>query len=662
MVDQQKLTSVLGEFARTLVTDFPIQGILDHLVERMVEVLPVTSAGVTLISPGLKPRYIAASHDDALRFESLQTELGEGPCLAAYETGEAVSVPDLRVDQQFPAFSPRAMREGAVAVFTFPLRGEHGRLGALDLYRDTVGPLAADASVAAQTLADVATAYLLNAQARADALQASDRYRESALHDALTGLPNRVLLGQRLEHAALRAQRSHTAAAVLFADIDDFKSVNDLYGHQAGDELLVAFAHRLDRLLRSGDTLARLGGDEFVIVCEDLTDASHADTLAARIAKALTEPFLLSAAEIWVTASMGIAFAGPGEHVSAGLIQDADVAMRRAKRGGASHRSESARVTAPGPDGAGVGTRLDESGPTTSRMGRAAGNGGQILDLRQQELESPEHVLEQDLRSAFAEDRLDVAYQPIVRSIDGQLTGFEALLRWTDPHRGPVPAQVTIATAEQLGLIDQIGAWVLDRACRDQQEIRAADHGGPLMVTVNVSPTQLMSPGFTTTVASVLDQTKIDPAFLVLEMTENILIEDPERALLVLTDLKDMNLSLALEHFGTAYSSLSYLQFPIDIVKIDREFVAGLAHHPSSRAIMRAITNLCHELGMTVTAEGVETRRQHDQIIDLGCESAQGYYYARPMPASELAERLHEPSPLPLRLPTQRTPASSRAT
>ena len=234
MVDEDTLSSVLSDFARTLITDFPIQGILDHLVERIVDVLAVTGAGVTLISAGRAPHYVAASNPDALAFERLQTELGQGPCQVAYETGTAVSLPDLGLDRRFPEFITAASAAGMGAVFAFPLRHGAGRLGALDLYRDRPGALDPRDMTAAQTLADVAAAYLLNAQARLEALEISDRFRANALHDALTGLPNRVLLQQRLEHAAQRAHRSHSQAAVLFADLDRFKWVNDTYGHHVG--------------------------------------------------------------------------------------------------------------------------------------------------------------------------------------------------------------------------------------------------------------------------------------------------------------------------------------------------------------------------------------------------------------------------------------------
>ena len=339
MVQDHTMVSVLSEFARTLTTDFPIQGILDHLVLRIVDVLPITGAGVTLIEPGSAPRYVAASSTAALSFERLQTDLDQGPCLAAYETGATIAAPDLAGDARFPDFASAASLAGLRAVFALPLRHGEGRLGALDLYRDAPGGLHPLDLAAAQTLADVAAAYLLNAQMRAEALEVSERHRERSMHDALTGLPNRVLLQERLDHAAQRAHRSHAPAAVLFVDLDRFKDVNDAHGHGVGDELLVAVARRLKEVVRPGDTLARVSGDEFIVLCEDLTDVQDARALATRIGKAFDRPFPTAGTDVRMTASVGVAYAGPGEAVPDQLITHADLAMYEAKRlGGGTHQ------------------------------------------------------------------------------------------------------------------------------------------------------------------------------------------------------------------------------------------------------------------------------------------------------------------------------------
>ena len=549
VVNEDKLSTVLSEFARTVITDFPIQSILDHLVERIVEVLPVTSAGVTLISADRVPRYIAASDDSALRYEKLQSELGQGPCLAAYESGGAIAVPDLSVDARFAEFGPAAVASGLAAVFAFPLCHGDGRLGALDLYCDTPGALDHHDVLAAQTLADVAAAYLLNAHAREEALTTSDRFHHSALHDPLTGLPNRLLLQERVEHVAQRAKRVRTTAAILFVDLDRFKLVNDVHGHHIGDELLVAVAHRLSGLVRSGDTLARFAGDEFVFLCEDLNSATDVEILASRIGQVLAKPFVVAGAELpmTVSASVGIAFAGPGEEISDELVLKADMAMYQAKRsGGGCHR---------------------------------------IVDMRERLQSEHGSTLERDLRGALFYDQLDVAYQPIVRSADGLPSGVEALLRWTHHDRGPVPALTAVEVAEQSDLITEIGAWVLERSCRDRDRWMRDHPGMPLDVAVNVSARQLISPGFAHTVASVLTRTGMDPTALILEMTESIYIEDSGTAMAELAELRKLGIRIALDDFGCGYSSLSYLgRLPIDIVKIDRGFIADIGEVPDEPA------------------------------------------------------------------------------
>jgi diguanylate cyclase (GGDEF)-like protein len=563
----------------------------------------------------MAPRYIAASDKNALRFERLQTKIGEGPCLSAFESGEPVAVPDLTMDGRFPHFAPAAVEAGLAAVFTFPLRHGEGRLGALDLYRDIPGALTPGDMDAAQTLADVAAAYLLNAQSREEARATSDRFHHSAQHDPLTGLPNRLLLQDRLEHAALRAQRSNTNAAILFADLDRFKQVNDLHGHPVGDELLLAVAQRLSGLVRPGDTLARVSGDEFVFLCEDLHSPADVEILARRIGLAFARPFELSGMELSVTASVGVAFAGSGEDISSQLVVEADAAMYEAKRkGGASHK---------------------------------------IVDLRPAFRTRDRDSLELDLRAAFTAEELTVAYQPIVRSDDGMMTGVEALVRWMHPQRGAVPASTLVSLAEQSRLIGDIGAWVMERSCRDRGRWLDEHPGEPLDLAVNISASQLLRRDFRATVARVLASTGMDPAALVLEITEDVFVEDGEQTMAVLVELKELGVRLALDDFGTGYSSLSHLRrLPVNIVKIDQTFIAGIGDDPAGGAIVAAVTELAHALGLAVTAEGVETQVQRDKVSAIGCEFAQGYYYARPMTASTITAQLAKVPAGSLYLPT----------
>jgi diguanylate cyclase (GGDEF)-like protein len=592
----EDLSDVLSEFARTLLTDFPIQGILDHLVKRIVDIMPVSAAGVTLISPGFEPRYVAASNPSALLYEKLQSEVGEGPCLEAYHTGRAISVPDMIAEDRFPQFGPRAWEAGLAAVFTFPLNHDDLRLGALDLYRNAPGDLSPELMRTAQTLADVAAAYLINAQARSDLQDSSDQSREAALHDPLTGLANRVLMLERLEQAFRMSRRSGKISALFFIDLDRFKTVNDTYGHQAGDELLVAVAGRLAGVLRPGDSLARLAGDEFVALCEGLDDHSQADTIAQRFNTALSGAFELSRVEIQVTASIGIAFSGTGAEAPEELLQDADLAMYRSKRHGkASHH---------------------------------------VHDLRELHLAQHQAGLARSLPGAAERGELHLEYQPIVDTLDGRVNGVEALLRWTHPSRGAVAPSVFIPFAEQSGQIVELGRWVLEKAWSDRTAWRQRQQAD-IAMSVNVSAHQFMSAGFTKTVEAVLEDAATDPGQLTLEVTESVFVRDEERALIVLDELKDIGVNLALDDFGTGYSSLGYLNtLPIDTLKIDQTFIAKVSAEPGSQRIVTAIIKLAHSLGMTVVSEGVETAAQKDALIRLGSDSCQGFYFARPMPAT----------------------------
>ena len=610
MVREQQLSDVLNEFARTMLTDFPIQAILDRLVVRIVDILPVSSAGVTLITSDSDPRFVAASDAAALRFERLQTELAEGPCLEACETGQAVAVADLRHEQRFPAFGPRAVEAGLGAVFTFPLRQDGGNLGALDLYRETPGALDPHSLEVAQTLADVASAYVQNAQARVDLGAAYNEARETSLHDPLTGLPNRALLAQRLDQAGARARRSGTTAGVLFADLDRFKDVNDTHGHRVGDELLVAVAQRMAALLRPSDTLARLSGDEFVILCEDLDSPSRVEALAARIDTALAAPFLLAHATVTVTASVGIAFAGRADDIPARLVHDADRAMYRAKRSGGAHHS--------------------------------------VFGVSEQREEERRASLTFDFDRAVARGEMRLAYQPVVSAADGRMCGVEALLRWHPPRFGEVSPGVVVRLAEEAGRFAELGEWVLREACGDRKRWGRDD----LKLSVNVSARQLMSPGFAATVEAVLHGTDTPAAALSLDVPATVFVRDRERARIVVQDLRSVGVGIALDDFGTGSASLiSVRGMPFDAVKADPVFVAGLPHDRSSGAIVAAVVQLAHGLGIEAVAEGVESEEQRAAVAALGCDLAQGFYFARPMSAAAAALLAGAPAGDAVRLP-----------
>jgi diguanylate cyclase (GGDEF)-like protein len=404
---------------------------------------------------------------------------------------------------------------------------------------------------------------------------------------------------ERLDHALLRSGRSGHPVAVLFVDLDRFKSVNDSHGHQVGDELLIAVAHRMAAIIRPGDTLARLSGDEFVILCEDITKKEQVDVIAHRIIEALKSPFPLADIVLDLSASVGIAFSGSDEADSEQLLREADIAMYQAKRrGGGIH---------------------------------------QVIDLRERKLTERMATLQRDLSDAVELHQLRTEYQPIVRTSDGHILGVEALLRWDHPAQGLILPTTLIALAEQSGQINDIGRWVLEQACPDLHRWNGGAVNDFFSMAVNVSAHQLMAPDFVATVNDVLDSTNTSPGLLTLEITESAFIQDPKRALTVLTDLKCLGVQLALDDFGTGYSSLSYLrEFPVDILKIDRSFTADLVHNTASHAIVSKVIELAHLLDLTVVTEGVETAEQRAEAAALGSEGYQGYYFARPMSADKL--------------------------
>ncbi len=425
------------------------------------------------------------------------------------------------------------------------------------------------------------------------------RANEQLLHEPLTGLAGRAFFLHRVSLALDRLKRRRSTLAILFIDLDRFKLLNDTLGHNVGDELLVAVARRLKETVRNKDTVARLGGDEFAVLCE-LSSESAATALADRIHDDLSRPIQVGTAELVTSASIGIVITNSAGLSPEILIGKADTAMYRAK---AANRSRTV-----------------------------------VFDDAMGQEDAARLATENALRLALVRQELRVFYQPIVSPLDGQTVGAEALVRWQHPERGLLEPAEFIAIAEQTGLIVPIGTWVLTEACREAARWNE-DHAGGVRpyVSVNLSARQLAQPDLVEVVASTLSETGLHRGQLGLEITESALMEDMDSPLVKLTELKEFGVRLLLDDFGTGYSSLSYLRhFPFDVVKVDRSFVANLGEPGEDGAILTAVVQMANALGMTVIAEGVETRRQLDRVTALGYELAQGYYFGRPRPVSEL--------------------------
>ncbi len=430
-----------------------------------------------------------------------------------------------------------------------------------------------------------------------DRMEAQEKLRYMAHHDPLTGLPNRTLLRDRLQHSLAGSGRRSGQLAVLFMDLDRFKTINDSLGHSVGDVFLKAAAKRLGGVVRAGDTLARHGGDEFVIVMEPLARPADAAAMAEKVLQVMSEPFDLGGYEVFVTASLGIAVSPEDGASFDDLLKHADAAMYRAKQAGGDTYQFYTE---------------DMNADTLER-----------LDVRVR------------LRHALDRGEFSLRYQPRIELDTGRVVGVEALLRWDNPQLGKVPPDAFVPALEESGLINVVGRWVLETACRQQVAWERA--GLPaLRMSVNLSARQLRQPGFVDSLAEVLAKTGIDPRALELELTERMLVDNVEATIALLHRVHRLGASISVDDFGTGYSSLSYLKrFPIDYVKIDRSFVEGIPEDGDDVAISTAIIAMAGNLRLRVTAEGIETPAQYAYLREHRCTEGQGYLFGRPMPAEK---------------------------
>ena len=518
----------------------------------------------------------------------------QGLVRRAYNTGKPVWIADLSRAEGFrrAALAAKADLHGA---FCFPLLLGNEVLGVMEfLHRDVREPDDALIS-AAQSMGSQIGQYIVRKQAE-EALQFV------AKHDALTQLPNRIMFHDRLEIAVAKAKRNGRRLAVMFIDMDRFKVINDTLGHDAGDTLLREAAKRLAGALRSSDTVARLGGDEFVVLIEEVSDPVYLGSIAQKLIDALAASFLLSGQEYHITASIGISTYPDDSDDIQTLLKNADIAMYRAK----------------------------EQGRNTFQFYSVLMNVHSIERL----------TLESGLRRALERNELVLHYQPRIEIHGRRITGVEALVRWQHPEMGLVPPGKFIPLAEETGLIVPIGEWTLAAACA-QHRVWERDGLGHLRVAVNLSPRQFQQGDLLRAVARVLAQTGCSPKSLEFEITEGVVMRNPESAVTLLQQLKDMGIHISIDDFGTGYSSLAYLKrFPIDSLKIDRSFVTDVPKDAGDVAINVAIIAMAHSLGLKVVAEGVETQEQLDFLHKQGCDEMQGYFFSKPLPVEQVTALL----------------------
>jgi diguanylate cyclase (GGDEF)-like protein len=501
-----------------------------------------------------------------------------------------VVVSDLRSETRFTP--PRTLLDaGVVSGMSVPIAGRDEPFGILSAHSTSAHEFSGGE---VDFLTTVATMLSAAVERHRD----EEASRHAALHDPLTGLPNRTLALDRLHLGLRRRRRDGTDVAVLVMDLDRFKNINDSLGHEAGDELLLALAPRLRAAVRAEGTVARLGGDEFAIVCAGIDGARDAVGIAESLIEAVARPFVLESGERFVTASIGIALADRASDSSESLMRDADVAMYRAK-------------------GLGPG-------------------GYELFDNRMRARVLSRLRIESELRTAIERGQLEVHYQPIVDVETLEVEALEALVRWRHPRHGLVGPERFIDVAEETGLIVELGDWVLRESCM-QMAAWQRRLGKRISISVNVSSRQLTSPHLGASIRRLAEASGMLPGTLALELTESALISESEAPQDTIRGLREHGLMLLLDDFGTGYSSLSHLKrFQLDGIKIDRAFVDGLGADESDSAIVEAILGMAKGLGLRVVAEGVETSHQLARLRDLGCQRAQGYLFSRPLPASRL--------------------------
>jgi diguanylate cyclase (GGDEF)-like protein/PAS domain S-box-containing protein len=593
------LTGHQAEILEQVARGVPLDETLTTIARTVEDHFPRLACVLSLLSADGQTLQIGACPSLPSGFWEAIDDLPVGPLALSSGTAAhrhtATAVSDIANDPRWAEYRELAHAYDLRASWSTPILASDGHavLGTLDVYARV--PQSPD-SEHEQILSLLA--HLASIAIERKAFE--ERLAHQSMHDPLTGLPNRLLFLDRLSLAIARCKRMHREVAVLFIDLDRFKNVNDSVGHDAGDELLMSVARRLESVLRPGDTVARFGGDEFTILCDDLTTATSRDRaieIAERLLEAVAEPFVVGGAQTFVSASVGIALA-TGEERPEELLRDADAAMYHAKESG---------------------------------RGRVA-----VFDETMRARAVVRHATENDLHRALEHGELLLFFQPVVSLRDARCVGAEALVRWQHPERGLMVPDEFVPLAEETGLVVELGRWVLEAAAEEAARWQV-EHEQPFMVSVNLSARQLAQPGLAERLSEVIERSGVIPENLCLEITESVLMEDADAVISVVERVRALGVRLSIDDFGTGYSSLGYLKrFPVNAVKIDRSFVSGLGTDPGDTAIVSAVIGLAHALDLQVVAEGVETEGQLAELVALGCDEAQGYFFAPPQPVQDL--------------------------
>ncbi len=590
-----------------------VEVVYEEALSCLDSTLGAERSAVLLFDPDGVMRF-KASHN--LSPEYRETVEGHSPWKRGDKTPQPVLVSDVASDPELGALLDTIDREGIKSLAFFPLRNQGQLIGKLMIYYNSSHVFTDDEVQLAQTI----TSHVAFAIRRR---QSEERIRELAYHDELTGLPNRLLLNDRLGQALAQARRSEKGIALASLDLDRFKVVNDTMGHSGGDALLQATAERLTSALRESDTVARIGGDEFLMVLPGLSQENDLARIAEKLVAEMRRPFLIDGQEIQCTASLGLSIYPEDGQDADTLRRNADIALYRAK----------------------------ESGRNAYQLYAAAM--GHEASWR--------HSVDSGLRRALDREEFILHYQPIADAGDGRIVAAEALVRWQHPDRGLVPPAEFIQLAEETGLIVPLGEWVLRTAIEQARQWQSAGQD-TLRIAINISARQFLQEDLAEVVARILRETDFNPRLLDLEITESAALQNADLTIDVLRQLAEMGVRIAVDDFGTGYSSLTYLKhFPIESVKIDQSFVRDLARPQNDAIIVSAIINMAHILDLRVVAEGVETQQQLDFLREKGCDEFQGYLLAKPMASAEFTALLkHQPRLPSITKPTQRTSPGER--